>query len=164
MALSWEDSYIGGLRTLAGDDRVLISVGAHSLVRDPAGRVLMIQRTDDRTWALPGGTMELGETLRECAIREVREESGLVVREVTPFGLYTRARDWFPNPYGHTYQYISLMCRADDYEGELERVTDESLDAGWFAVDALPEGTGGLVLRALRDLAAFEAGGTFALD
>ncbi|GAA3344923.1 hypothetical protein GCM10020358_50070 [Amorphoplanes nipponensis] len=164
MGLSWEESYIGGLRTLAGDERVLISVGAHGLVRDPRGRILLIQRSDDRTWALPGGTMELGETLRECAIREVREEAGLRAHEVTPFGLYTRARDWFPNPYGHTYQYISLMCRVDRYDGELARTTDESVDAGWFDPGELPEHTGSLVLRALRDLALFEAKGVFALD
>ena len=164
MALGWEESYIGGLRALAGDERVLISIGAHGVVRDPAGRILLIQRSDDRTWALPGGTMELGETLRECAIREVREEAGLRARDVTPFGLYTRARDYYPNPYGHTYQYISLMCRVDGYDGELERVTDESVDAGWFAPAALPEGSGGLVTRALRDLAIFEMKGTFALD
>lgn len=164
MGLSWEESYIGALRTLAGDERVLISVGAHGLVRDPDGRILLIRRSDDRTWALPGGTMELGETLRECAIREVREEAGLRARAVTPFGLYTRARDWFPNPYGHTYQYISLMCRVDGFDGELVRVTDESVDAGWFAPGALPEGAGGLVTRALRDLAEFETKGTFALD
>jgi ADP-ribose pyrophosphatase YjhB (NUDIX family) len=164
VGLSWEESYIGGLRTLAGDDRVLISVGAHGLVRDADGRILLIQRSDDRTWAMPGGTMELGETLRECAVREVREEAGLLVHGVTPFGLYTRARGWYPNPYGHTYQYISLMCRVDGYEGDLERVTDESVDAGWFAPDALPERTGGLVVRALRDLAAFETEGVFGLD
>jgi len=164
MALGWEESYIGGLRALAGDERVLISIGAHGVVRDPAGRILLIQRSDDHTWALPGGTMELGETLRECAIREVREEAGLRARDVTPFGLYTRARDYYPNPYGHTYQYISLMCRVDGYDGELERVTDESVDAGWFAPAALPEGSGGLVTRALRDLAIFEMKGTFALD
>ena len=164
MGLSWEESYIGGLRTLAGNDRVLISIGAHGLVRDPDGRLLLIQRSDDRTWALPGGTMELGETLRECAIREVREEAGLRVHEITPFGLYTRARDWYPNPYGHSYQYISLMCRVDGYDGELARFTEESVDAGWFAPGDLPERTGGLVIRALADLAAFESSGAFALD
>jgi ADP-ribose pyrophosphatase YjhB (NUDIX family) len=164
VGLSWEESYIGALRTLAGDDRVLISLGAHGVVRDPAGRILLIQRSDDRTWALPGGTMELGETLRECTIREVREESGLLARNVTPFGLYTRARNWFPNPYGHTYQYIALMCRIDGYDGTLARTTDESIDAAFFTPANLPTGTGGLVTRALQDLAAYEAEGTFALD
>ena len=164
MALSWEESYLGGLRTLAGDDRVLIAVGAHSIVRDDEGRILLIQRSDDRTWALPGGTMELGETLRECAIREVREEAGLIASGVTPFGLYTRARDLSPNVYGHTYQPIALMCRVDGFSGEIARVTDESVDAGWFAPGEFPEGTGTLVRRGLRDLAKFEAEGTFALD
>ncbi|MFI5933602.1 NUDIX domain-containing protein [Actinoplanes sp. NPDC051494] len=164
MALSWEESYLGGLRILAGDDRVLIAISAHSVVRDDRGRVLLIQRSDDLTWALPGGTMELGETLRDCATREVREEAGLVAHSVTPFGIYTRARDLAPNPFGHTYQNISLMCRVNGYVGELQRVTDESVDAGWFAPEAFPEGTGWLVRRAVTDLAAYEKDGTFALD
>jgi len=164
VGLSWEESYIGGLRKLAGDDRVLISVGAHCLVRDGDGRILLIQRSDDHTWALPGGTMELGETLRDCAAREVREECGLIAHAVTPFGLYTRAKGWYPNTYGHVYQYIALLCRVDSYDGEVVRVTDESVDAGWFAPGELPKGTGRLVTRGLADLAAFETNGTFALD
>ncbi|GAA2468350.1 NUDIX domain-containing protein [Winogradskya humida] len=164
MGLSWEESYLGGLRALAGDDRVLISVGAHSIVRDDRGRILLIQRSDDLTWALPGGSTELGETLRDCAIREVQEEAGLIAHAVTPFGLYTHARDLNRNMFGHVYHSIALMCRVDSYEGTVERVTDESVDAAWFDVDALPEGAGTLVRRGLSDLAAYEKEGTFALD
>ncbi|WP_041833413.1 NUDIX domain-containing protein [Actinoplanes sp. N902-109] len=164
MALSWEESYLGALRSLAGDDRVLIAVSAHSILRDGDGRILLIQRSDDHTWALPGGTMELGETLRECAIREVHEEAGLTAHAVTPFGIYTQAHDLSPNPYGHTYQPIALMCRVDNWSGVLNRFTDESVDAGWFSPAAFPPRTGRLVRRALDDLTAYEKDGTFALD
>ena len=62
------------------------------------------------------------------------------------------------------YGVSTVMCRVDGYDGELVRVTDESVDAGWFDPGALPEGSGGLVTRALRDLTEFETKGTFALD
>ena len=164
VALAWEDSYLGALRTLAGPDRVLLGLSAHGLLRDPQGRILLIQRSDDLTWAIPGGTMELGETLRDCTIREIREEAGLIAHAVTPFGLYTQTQDLRPNVYGHTYQPIALVCRVDSYSGELEKVTDESVDAGWFFPDEVPEGTGRLIGRVLKDLEAFEKDGTFALD
>jgi hypothetical protein len=82
---------------------------------------------------------------------------------VTPFGLYSRLGGE-PNMFGHVYQLLVLGCRVDEYQGTLERVTDETTDAGFFAVDALPDGVRPSVQRALADLARFEATGEFALD
>src|SRR5436190_23625475 len=99
MALSWDESYVGQLRALAGPERTLITMGARSVLRDADGRVLLIKRSDNGLWAYPAGTMELGETMRECAVREVLEETGLVARAVTPFGLYTYLADRGPDMY-----------------------------------------------------------------
>jgi 8-oxo-dGTP pyrophosphatase MutT (NUDIX family) len=162
--MPWEASYLGQLRALAGDDRVLITVGARCVLRDEAGRILLIQRSDDRTWAMPAGTMELGDTLGQTAIREVYEETGLTAHGVTPFGLYTRASDLRPNIFGHSYQHVTMACRVDGWSGELLRATDETVDAGWFAPDALPTGVGANVARTLADLAAFEKTGRFTLE
>ena len=163
MGLSWDESYFGKLRALAGDDRSLISCGARCVLRDDDGRVLLIRRSDDGTWALPAGMMELGESLRDCAVREVFEETGLVVRSVTPFAIYTRLPIG-PDMYGHTNQHITLAVRVDSYSGELEKATDETTDAGWFAPDALPEPLREAVRRSITDLAAFESAGTFILE
>ena len=84
---SWAESYMGQLRTLAGDQHTLMLLGAGCVVRDEAGRVLLVKRSDNGAWALPAGSMELGETMRECAIREVREETGLV-----PLAMHGRSR------------------------------------------------------------------------
>jgi len=108
--------------------------------------------------------MELDETARDCAIREVREETGLLARGVTPFGIYTRLGEAGPNQFGHTYQHITIACRVDGYTGELCRVTDETTDAAWYPADALPEGRTGSVDRTLADLAAFELEGRFAFE
>lgn len=51
--------------------------------------ILMLQRTDNKKWTLPGGTMEFGESLVECALREVKEESGLDVKITDLIGIYT---------------------------------------------------------------------------
>jgi ADP-ribose pyrophosphatase YjhB (NUDIX family) len=164
MALSWDESYFGRLRALAGDGRALISVGARCVLRDDAGRVLLVRRADNGTWAMPAGMMELGESLRDCAVREVREETGLVAEELTPFAVYTRAPTAGPDMYGHTYQHITLTVRVDAYAGELLHTTDETTDAGWFPPGALPEPLREGVRRTLTDLAAFETAGTFTLE
>jgi 8-oxo-dGTP pyrophosphatase MutT (NUDIX family) len=163
VSLSWAESYMGQLRILAGDERTLILIGAGCVVRDDAGRVLLIKRADNGSWALPAGSMELGETMRECAIREVREETGLIARSVTPFALYSRLSGQ-PNMFGHVYHPITLGCRVDEYDGTLARVTEETTDAGFFATDAFPDVVRPSVHRALADLARFEATGEFALD
>ena len=137
------------------------------IVRD--GRVLMVHERSRRSgggewWTLPGGGLEPGETPEEAVRREVFEETGLVVRELTPFAVYTRTPDAGPDMYGHTYQHITLTARIDVYEGELLLATDETTDAGWFAADALPGPLREGVRRTLDDLAGFEAAGTFTLE
>jgi ADP-ribose pyrophosphatase YjhB (NUDIX family) len=154
---------MGWLRNLAGDDRTLILVGAMCVVRDEAGRVLLIRRSDNGAWALPAGSIELGENLRDCAVREVHEETGLLARELTPFGIFCRPAHT-PNMYGHSYQTITLGCRVDAYQGELERSTDETIDAGFFATDGFPDGTRPSVGILLAALAHFEADGQFVLE
>ena len=154
---------MGRLRALAGDEHTLILIGAMCVLRDEAGRVLLIKRSDNGAWAMPAGTIELGETMRDCAVREVREETGLVALALTPFGLYSRASG-IPNMYGHTYQAITLACRIDEYEGELVRVTDESTDAGFFAPEEFPDRTRPSARILLAGLAEFEATGTFLVE
>jgi ADP-ribose pyrophosphatase YjhB (NUDIX family) len=63
--------------------------GASAIVTDDQGRILMQRRTDSGNWALPGGTMDIGETLQQCAIREVREETGLDIEITGLLGIYT---------------------------------------------------------------------------
>lgn len=161
--MPWDDSYLGGLRAKVGDDQILITIGARCVLRDEAGRILLIRRSDNQRWAMPAGTMELGDTLGQTAIREVYEETGLTAHGVTPFALYT-SLDTRPNMYGQGYQHITMACRVDGWSGTLVRSTDETIDAAWYAVDALPEGVGSDAARTLADLAAFEQSGKLRLE
>jgi 8-oxo-dGTP pyrophosphatase MutT (NUDIX family) len=156
--ISWADSYLGQLRALAGD-RTLLFVGARGVVRDDDGRVLLIRRSDNGLWALPAGAMELGESIADCAVREVQEETGLTAERITPFAIYSGPAYTFTNMYGDTYQLYITSFRVDGYSGELVTVTDETTDARFFAVDELPTPPGGILTETLADLAAFERNG-----
>jgi 8-oxo-dGTP pyrophosphatase MutT (NUDIX family) len=62
---------------------------ANVVVTDDAGRVLVIHRTDNDNWALPGGAMDLGESLTTTAVREVKEETGIDCEVTGLVGIYT---------------------------------------------------------------------------
>lgn len=160
--MPWEESYLGKLRAITGAEPVLMTIGARAVVRDPEGRILLIQRNDNGRWSWPAGTMELGQTLSDCAIREVYEETGLSAHTVTPFALYS-GEHLHTNVFGATYQHVSLAVRVDSWSGDLVRVTDETLDAGFFALDALPADLSAAVPVTLDHLARFEAGEPFVL-
>ncbi|MFY1669986.1 NUDIX domain-containing protein [Plantactinospora sp. WMMB334] len=66
--------------------------GGSALVADDRGRILLQRRADSGNWSLPGGTMELGETLGDAVIRETREETGLNVELTGILGIYTDPR------------------------------------------------------------------------
>jgi ADP-ribose pyrophosphatase YjhB (NUDIX family) len=163
VSIGWQESYLGRLRGLAGDEMVLLFVGARAVVRDEAGRVLLIRRSDNGQWALPAGALEVGESVVEGAIREVREETGLTATQLTPFALYTGPAHTVTNQWGHTYQLHTTAFRVDAWEGEPVRVTDETTDAGFHPVDALPSPLAVSVPEALADLAAYESTGVFVL-
>lgn len=155
MSVSWAESYLGQLRALAGD-RTLMFVGARGVVRDTAGRVLLIRRSDNGFWAMPAGAMELGESITECAVREVYEETGLTAAEVTPFAMHTGPDYTVTNQWGDTYQLFVVSFLVDDWTGELVRETDETIDAGFFDIDALPEPLWHSVSETMADLSAYE--------
>ncbi|MEV6300774.1 NUDIX domain-containing protein [Actinoplanes sp. NPDC051861] len=139
-----------------------MTIGARAVIRDDGGRVLLIRRNDNGRWALPAGTMELGQTLRDCAIREVYEETGLSATAVTPFALYS-GEQLHTNVFGATYQHVSLAVRVDSWTGDLLRETDETLDAAFYPPGEFPEDLSGAVRPTLADLARFESGDPFTL-
>jgi 8-oxo-dGTP pyrophosphatase MutT (NUDIX family) len=159
--MSWAESYHGRLRALAGDEEVLIMVAARCLLRDGQGRILLIKRSDNGLWAVPAGGMELGDTVRQCAIREVEEETGLTPTKLSPIAILSGADSAETNQFGHTYQFHTTVFLATAWTGELVTQTDESTDAGWFHPDHLPSPRMAIVDMSMRQLEYYDRTGEF---
>jgi 8-oxo-dGTP pyrophosphatase MutT (NUDIX family) len=81
-------SYLQWMRQHVGQQKILLAF-ATACVRDENGRILWQQRADFGWWGLPGGILELDESLPQCAVREVKEETGLEVTPVRLIGIYS---------------------------------------------------------------------------
>jgi 8-oxo-dGTP pyrophosphatase MutT (NUDIX family) len=110
---------------------------ANAVVTDDAGRVLVIHRTDNGNWALPGGALDLGESLVQTAVREVKEETGIDCEITGLVGIYTDPRHViFYTSDGEARQEFSVLYTARATGGE-PTPSDESRDVVWVARDDL---------------------------
>jgi len=99
-------------------------------VQDDSGRVLMIQRSDNGLWSLPGGAMEIGESIAECGERETLEETGYRVRVNDVIGIYSDPKSVIEYDDGEVRQQFAVLLKAELVSGSLT-TSDESLIVGW---------------------------------
>lgn len=107
-------------------------------IRDEAGAVLLIQRTDNQLWALPGGAMEFGENLSTAAVREVEEETGMRIRVTGIVGIYTDPHHVVEFSDGEVRQQFSI-CLTGALEGGAIRTSDESSHVEFVAPNRLDD-------------------------
>ena len=101
-------------------------------------RVLLIRRGQAPLmgeWSLPGGVLECGETLRAAAVREVREETGLVIEIVDMLGVYERVIPGDDGRVRYHYVLIDFLCRP--LSGDLKAASDAA-EVRWFKRKELP--------------------------
>jgi len=130
--------YMQELRALVGS-RVLIAVGADVLVQRGEGEVLLQLRRDGRYWSLPGGALEPGESLEDAARRELREETGLVARELRLLTVCSGPEYDHTYPNGDRIHNVVAIYVALEAEGELRPDPNEGLKLRYFSSGALPE-------------------------
>jgi len=115
-------------------DRPLVGVGA--IIVD-SGRVALIKRGHPPLlgeWSIPGGMLELGETLRQGAEREALEETGLVVRTSELLGVFDRV---VPDEQQRTvYHYVLIDFLCEKVSGDLH-ASGDAIEACWFTLAEL---------------------------
>jgi ADP-ribose pyrophosphatase YjhB (NUDIX family) len=112
----------------------LVGVGA-IIIED--GRVVLVKRAHpplQAEWSIPGGVLEVGELVRDAAIREAREETGLTVEPGELLGVYDRILRDPDKRVQYHYVLIDFLCRR--VAGDLAAASDAA-EVGWFTPDRL---------------------------
>jgi 8-oxo-dGTP diphosphatase len=112
-----------------------VGVGAIIIEHD---RVLLVKRAQppiQGQWSIPGGVLEVGEMVREAAIREAREETGLIVEPGELLGVYDRILRDPENRVQYHYVLIDFLCRLTG--GKLLAASDAA-EVRWFTREELP--------------------------
>ena len=109
-----------------------IVVAAVAFVQDSDGRVLLIQRSDNDLWALPGGAQDVGETVSAAAERETLEETGYRVTVTDLIGVYSDPQHVIAYEDGEVRQQFALSFRADLVDGQLA-TSDETPNVAWVS-------------------------------
>ncbi|MFB6176508.1 MAG: NUDIX hydrolase [Halobaculum sp.] len=116
---------------------------ATAVVVDAAGRVLLVRDGDAEAWYAPGGTLQPGESLRECVVREVREETGIEIDPTRPHGVTDAVVQCEADAVAEELSFSVVTFAAEPVGTEIPAdselgIEDESIEtAEWF--DELPE-------------------------
>jgi ADP-ribose pyrophosphatase YjhB (NUDIX family) len=109
-----------------------------AVIFDGRGRLLLQQRSDGGQWGLPGGSVEIGESVHDAVIREVREETGLQVTVLRLVGVYSDPTlQVVRYPDGNVWHYVSVCFECAVRSGELT-TCDETLALRYVSPARLP--------------------------
>ena len=128
--------YIGDLRKLIGT-RPIIMCGANIILLNVQDQISLHHRVDRDWWGLPGGAMELGESLEQTARREVLEEVGLTCGNLKLFNVYSGEKLYYKYPDGNEVYNVTATYICKDFSGEIIVDLREGRDARFFSIDEI---------------------------
>ena len=111
--------YIKQIRLKLGS-RKFIHPAARIIIENNIGEFLFVERLDNGNLGLPAGSFEEGETIEECIKREVEEETGLTLVNLTVIGISSNPKnETVKYPNGDEIQYFTVEFYSNDWIGEL---------------------------------------------
>lgn len=143
--------YMNELRQFVGK-RPLIMVGAALLVLNQGNQLLMMKRTDNKCWGIPGGAMELGEDLEGTVKRETREEIGIDLNELELFGVYSGKDMYYKYPNGVEVFNVSVVYLTRNIRELIEVNLREHSEYRYFDIHNLPAEISPPIKSILKDL------------
>ncbi len=130
--------YIEELRQMVGHFPIILA-GAAVLMLNEHGELLMLLRSDNGCWGIPGGAMEPGERLEDTAVRETLEEAGLRIHDLALLDVFSGPELNYQYPNGdQTYNVVAVYVTRR-FSGEITVHPAEHTDWKYFPLDHLPE-------------------------
>jgi len=111
---------------------------ASVIVRNSRGELLLLRRPDSGRWTIPTGGLKKNETLRQCAMRECREETGLDVEQTGLVGVFSDPSHVIAYANGEVRQPVNACFSARWIGGKLT-ATDEAIDVAWVPAKKLDD-------------------------
>lgn len=130
-------SYISEMRKHIGHAPML-SVGT-TVVVIKDNKILLNLRADTNTWGIPGGAIELGETLEQTATRELKEETNLDCNSFELLNVFSGKDFYFKYPNEDELYSVVTLYLAHDIFGELNITDGESFKLEYFSKNNLPQ-------------------------
>lgn len=109
---------------------------ASAIVTNNDGKILLHRRSDNALWSLPGGVMEIGESIEETIVREVKEETGLEIVPEYIVGIYSNPKHVIAYANGEVRQQFSLCFACRIVGGEIQ-VSAESFEVAFFSPEEI---------------------------
>lgn len=130
--------HVRELRAKIGTDLMMMPAAGGVVINDN-NEVLLQLRSDTHTWGIPGGTLDPGEDIADCVVREIYEETGVKVipERITSVLAGKDFLHTYPN--GDQVAIISVAFRCRPIDGEPKVNDEESLAIRYFSFDALPD-------------------------
>ncbi|MEI4771685.1 NUDIX hydrolase [Psychrobacillus sp. FJAT-51614] len=130
--------YYKQLRKYVGHDPLILPGAVVLILNDK--REILLQEREQEVFGLPGGLMELGESLEDTARREVLEETGLQLGSLTLCNVYSGPEYYMENPNGDKFYSVTAVYKAFEYIGNITPDENESISLQFFSPKHLPGG------------------------
>ena len=131
-------SYLESIRRKIGNE-LLLTPGVAAIIRNDSNQILLQRRGDNGLWSLPGGGVDPGETPAEAIVREVLEETGLVVEPTAIVGIVGGSQHMrFTYPNGDRIEVVAALFACRVLGGTLRAEGEETLALDYFDLASLP--------------------------
>lgn len=125
------------IRKLAGNDPIILTA-AGAVVTNTKKQLLLFRRSQTGVWSLPGGHMNIGESLEETTVRETFEETGITLHSISLIRLVSGKDAVIRDTHGTETYYVTAIYRCTDFSGEL-RGSAEGEEVGFFDLSEIPQ-------------------------
>lgn len=131
-------SYCEDIRELIGNAPLIIVRPSVAII-NKKGEILL-NRYSGATWGIPGGILQLNESVEDCIKRNVYEDIGIQINDLKLFGVYSgKELNTEPEEGEDEYHTVAIGYLCTDFEGALTPNENQDIEAEYFKLDQLPE-------------------------